>query len=113
MSKKHLEWKTTCKSGETRNVTLTLPEEFPVSTGQLTITGTGDLQFEEKRDIIIYDNRYVILVQTSASTYRPGDAMEIRVVATNENLMPLEHSELIVEIYVNFYLFIFIEKYIF
>jgi hypothetical protein len=39
--------------------------------------------------------------------------MEIRVVVTNENLMPIEHGELIVEIYVNFYLFIFIEKYIF
>jgi hypothetical protein len=110
MGQKHLEWKTMCKSGETQNVTLTLPQEFPVGIGQLTITGTGGLQFEEKRDIIIYDNRYVILVQTSASTYRPRDTMEIRVVAMNENLMPIENGELIIEIYVNFYLIFFINR---
>ncbi|CAF4541484.1 unnamed protein product, partial [Rotaria sp. Silwood2] len=68
---------------ETRIATLFLPKEFSIGAGELTITGTGGLHFEEKRDIIVYDNCHVILVQTSASTYRPHDAMEIRVVATN------------------------------
>lgn len=99
--------------GQTRNAALTLPKEFPIGGGELTINGTGGLHFEEKRDIIVYDNCHIILVQTSASTYRPDDIMEIRVVATNENLMPIEYGELIVEIYVNFYLFILIEKYLF
>ena len=90
--------------GATRNATLTLPWEFPVGAGELTIVGTGGVSFEEKRDIIVYDNRYVVLVQTSASTYRPRDTMEIRVVAMNENLMPIENGELIVEIYVNIHM---------
>ncbi|CAF4419125.1 unnamed protein product [Rotaria sp. Silwood2] len=113
--KRHIEDEIICKPGkiallfnkqknaflldETRIATLFLPKEFSIGAGELTITGTGGLHFEEKRDIIVYDNCHVILVQTSASTYRPHDAMEIRVVATNENLMPIEHSELIVEIY--------------
>jgi len=96
---KHLEWKTMCKPGETRNVTLTLPKEFPVGAGELIITGTGGLRFEEKRDMIIYDNRHIMMVQTSASTYRPRDTMEIRVVCMNEHFMPMESGELIVEIY--------------
>lgn len=86
-------------SGETRNATFALPSEFPVGAGELTITGTGGVTFEEKRDVIVYDNRHVILVQTSASTYRPKDIMEIRVVATNEELMPVENGELNIEIY--------------
>jgi len=45
-----------------------------------------------------------MLVQTSASTYTPRDTIEIRVVATNENLIPIENSELTIEIYVSFYL---------
>jgi uncharacterized protein YfaS (alpha-2-macroglobulin family) len=73
--------------------------EFPVGAGELTIVGTGGVTFEEKRDIIVYDNRYVVLVQTSASTYRPGDEMEIRVVVTNEELVPVENGEVLVEIY--------------
>jgi hypothetical protein len=89
-----------CKSGETRNVTLTLPQEFPVGTAELVISGTGGLDFKETRGIILYDNRHMILVQTSASTYRPRDTIEIRVVATNENLIPIENGELVVEIYV-------------
>jgi hypothetical protein len=36
--------------------------------------------------------------------------MEIRVVAMNENLMPIENGELIIEIYVNFYLIFFINR---
>ena len=47
--------------------------EFPVGAGELTIVGTGGVSFEEKRDVIVYDSRYVVLVQTSASTYQPGD----------------------------------------
>ena len=86
-------------AGETRNATFALPSEFPVGAGELTITGTGGVTFEEKRDVIVYDNRHVILVQTSASTYRPKDIMEIRVVATNEELMPVENGELNIEIY--------------
>jgi hypothetical protein len=39
--------------------------------------------------------------------------MEIRVVATNENMIPIENGELIVEIYVNFHLIFFIDKYIY
>ncbi len=108
----HLDNKIICKAGETRNITLTLPKEFPVGAGELTIIGTGGLNFEEKRDIIIYDNRHVILVQTSTATYRPRDTMEIRVVCTNENLLPVENGELIVEIYVNFYFLFFIYKHI-
>jgi hypothetical protein len=99
MGQQHIEGKTICKPGETRNATLTLPKEFPIGAGELTITGTGGIRFEDKRDIIVYDNRHVILVQTSASTYRPHDTMEIRVVATNENLIPIENGELTVEIY--------------
>jgi len=98
--------------GETRNATMTLPKEFPVGAGELTITGTGGVRFEEKRDIIVYDNRYVMLVQTSASTYCPGDTIEVRVVATNENLIPIESGELTIEIYVSFYLFFYTDKYI-
>ena len=79
---------------------MTLPKEFPVGAGELTIVGTGGLTFEEKRDIIVYDNRHVVLVQTSASSYRPGDKMEVRVVVTNEELMPVENGEVNIEIYV-------------
>lgn len=86
--------------GATRPVTLTLPKEFPIGAGELTIVGTGGITFEEKRDIIIYDSRHVVLVQTSASTYRPSDTMEVRVVVTNEELMPVESAEIDIEIYV-------------
>jgi hypothetical protein len=99
IGQRRIEGKTTCKPGETRNATLALPMEFPVGPAELTITGTGGVRFEEKRDIIIYDSRHVILVQTSASTYRPGDWMEVRVVATNEELMPMESGEVWLEIY--------------
>ncbi len=88
--------------GATRNATLTLPWEFPVGAGELTIVGTGGVSFEEKRDIIVYDSRYVVLVQTSASTYRPGDQLEARVVVTNEELIPLENGQIDIEIYVCF-----------
>jgi hypothetical protein len=74
--------------------------EFPVGAGELTIVGTGGVSFEEKRDIIVYDNSYVVLVQTSASTYRPGDQLEVRVVVTNEELIPVQNGELLIEIYV-------------
>jgi hypothetical protein len=83
---------------------LALPSEFPIGPGVLTIFGTGGVRFEEKRDVIVYDNRHVILVQTSASTYQPGDKMELRVVATNEELIPLENDEVLIEIFVCFYL---------
>ncbi|CAF1139103.1 unnamed protein product [Adineta steineri] len=96
---KHLESKTICKSGETRNATLALPKEFPVGAAELIITATGGLTFEERRDIIVYDNRHMMLVQTSATVYRPSDMMEIRVIATTEEFMPIENGELKVEIY--------------
>jgi len=99
MGKQHIEGMTTCKPGETHNATLTLPRDFPVGAGELRIVGTGGVRFEERRDVIIYDDRYVILVQTSASTYRPGDFLEVRVVATNENLIPIESEEVTVKIY--------------
>jgi hypothetical protein len=99
LGEKRIECTTTVKSGETRNATLTLPMEFPCGPGELTIMGTGGVRFEEKRDIIVYDNRHVVLVQTSASTYQPGDKMELRVVATNEELIPLENDECLIEIY--------------
>ncbi len=89
--------------GATRNVTLTLPAGFPVGAGELTIVGTGGVSFEEKRDIIVYDSRYVVLVQTSASTYRPGDSLEVRVVVTNEELIPVETAEVLIQIYVCLY----------
>jgi hypothetical protein len=104
LGQKHFQVKTICKSGETRNATLALPKEFPIGAGELTIIGTGGLHFEEKRDVIVYDNCHVMLVQSSASTYTPRDTIEIRVVATNENLIPIENGELTVEIYVSFYL---------
>jgi hypothetical protein len=91
--------------GETRNATMTLPMEFPVGAGELTITGTGGVHFEEKRDVIVYENRHVLLVQTSASTYRPADTLEVRVVATSEELMPIESGEVLIEIYVCYYFF--------
>ncbi|CAF0783616.1 unnamed protein product [Adineta steineri] len=90
---------TTVKAGETRNATLALPMEFPVGPAELTIIGTGGITFEEKRDIIVYDNRYVVLVQTSASTYRPEDEMEIRVVVTDEKLMPVDNLEVLIEVF--------------
>jgi hypothetical protein len=99
MGQQHIEGKVMCKPGETRNATMTLPKEFPVGAGLLTMTGTGGIRFEEKRDIIVYDNRHIMLVQTSASTYCPGDTMEVRVVATSENLIPIESGELMIEIY--------------
>jgi len=99
--------------GETHNATLALPLEFPVGAGEITIVGTGGVRFEEKRDVIVYDNRYVVLVQTSASTYRPSDTMEIRVVATNEELIPLESGEVLIEIYVCCYFYSFQIIYIF
>jgi hypothetical protein len=99
MGQKRIQCTTSVKPGETRNATMTLPMEFPVGAGELTIVGTGGVRFEEKRDIIVYDNRYVVLVQTSASTYRPSDTMEIRVIATNEELMPMEMGEALIEIY--------------
>jgi hypothetical protein len=101
MGRRHIEATTTCKPGETRNATLTIPREFPIGAGELTITGTGGLHFEERRDIVIYDNCHVVLVQTSASTYRPTDTIETRIVVTNENLIPMERGELTVEIYVS------------
>ena len=66
----------------------------------MTIVATGDdVHFEETRQVIVYDNRHMLLVQTSSSTYRPSDTMEIRVVATNENLLPIESGFLNIEIY--------------
>lgn len=100
INKHRIENKIICKSGETQNGTLSLPNEFPVGAGELIIIGSGGLQFEERRDVIIYDNRHALLIQTSASTYRPRDTMEIRVIATNENLIPIENGELTLEIYV-------------
>ncbi len=66
----------------------------------MTIIGTGGVSFEEKRDIIVYDNNYVVLVQTCASTYRPGDKLGVRVIVTNEELIPIENGEVLIEIYV-------------
>ena len=87
--------------------------EFPVGPGELSIIGTGGITFQEKRDVIVYDNRNVILVQTSSSNYQPGDKIELRVVATNEQLIPLENVEVLVEIYVCLEIFYFkIIKYI-
>jgi len=40
-----------------------------------------------------------LLVQTSASTYHPGDTMEIRVIATDEIYMPLDDKTVNIEIY--------------
>ncbi|CAF3744916.1 unnamed protein product [Rotaria sordida] len=99
LGQKYIQSTITVKSGETRNATLTLPFEFPAGVGELTIVGSGGIRFKDKRDIIVYDNRYVVLVQTSASTYHPGDIMEIRVVATNEELMPIENGEVLIEVY--------------
>jgi hypothetical protein len=90
---------TTVKPGTTCNASLVLPMEFPIGAGELIITGTGGVNFEEKRDIIVYDNSRVVLVQTSASTYRPGDQMEVRVIVTNEELIPVENEQLLIEIY--------------
>ena len=86
-------------SGETRNATLALPMDFPVGAGELIVTGTGGVRFEEHRDTIVYDNRHVMLVQASASTYRPGDTMEVRVVVTDEELIPVEKGEILIEIF--------------
>ena len=101
MGSRRIQSTTTVKPGETRNATLTIPREFPIGAAELIITGTGGLRFEERRDTVIYDNHHVVLVQTSASTYRPHDTIEARVVVTNENLIPLESGELTIEIYVS------------
>jgi len=99
LGERRIQCTATVKPGETRNATMVLPMEFPVGPAEMSIIGTGGVRFEEKRDIIVYDNRYVVLVQTSASTYRPGDMMEVRVVATNEELIPMESGEALIEIY--------------
>jgi hypothetical protein len=99
VGQKRIQGTTTVTPGTTRNAILTLPMECPVGAGELTIVGTGGVSFEEKRDVIVYDNRYVVLVQTSASTYRPGDTMEVRVVVTDEELIPIENDEVLIEIY--------------
>ena len=86
--------------GQTRNGTLTLPGDFPIGVGELLVRGEGgEVNFEEKHPLIIHDHRDVLLVQTSASTYRPSDRMKIRVLVTDEHLIPRENNELIVEIY--------------
>jgi hypothetical protein len=99
MGQQHIYSTVTVKSGETRNVTMALPMGFPVGPAELNIIGTGGVRWEEKRDVIVYDNSHVVLVQTSASTYRPGDDMEIRVVVTDEQLMPMETGEVLIEVY--------------
>jgi hypothetical protein len=100
LGQQHLQTQIICKPGATCNATLTLPTEFPIGAGELIITGTGGVTFEEQRNVIVYDNCHVLLVQTCASTYRPRDIMDIRVVATNEDFIPIENGELTVEIYV-------------
>ena len=95
----HIQSQVLVQPGDTRNGTLLVPRDFPLGAGQLTVCGEGGVQFEEKHQVLIYDNRHVLLVQSSASTYRPGDQMKVRVVATDEHLMPMESNELIVEIY--------------
>jgi len=89
--------------GKTCSAAVTLPKEFSIGYGKLTINGTAGLNFKEKRSIIVYDNGHVLLVQTSASTYRPQDTMKIRVLATNENLVPIQNGELTIEIYVRLF----------
>ncbi|CAF4442692.1 unnamed protein product [Rotaria sp. Silwood2] len=50
---------------------------------------------------MVYDYRYVVFVHTSAFTYRPDNIMEIRVVATNEEFMPIENDEFLIEVFDN------------
>ncbi|CAF0997895.1 unnamed protein product [Didymodactylos carnosus] len=51
-----------------------------------------------KWDVIVYDNRYVLLVQTPSSSHRPSEFLEF-VLATNENLMPIERGVVPIAIY--------------
>ncbi|CAF1516777.1 unnamed protein product, partial [Didymodactylos carnosus] len=98
-SQQRIQARVTCQPGETKNVILSLPEHFPVGGGELTIRGTGGIQFSQKRDVIVYDNRYVLLVQTSSPSYRPSEFMELRVLATKVHLMPIERGVVDIEIY--------------
>ncbi|CAF0996321.1 unnamed protein product [Didymodactylos carnosus] len=95
----HLRTQITVRPSETKNVTLALNRQFPIGVGELIIQATGGLKFTERREVLIYDDRYVLLVQTSSTTYRPNDTVEIRVVATNENMIPIENGEMTIEIY--------------
>ena len=100
-SRAPIEGKTTVERGKTRNAILRIPREFPIGAGELIITGTGGLQFKRRCNTIIYDNHHVILVQTSASTYRPHDTIEAYVVVTDENFIPMDSGEVTIEIYVS------------
>ncbi|CAF3353066.1 unnamed protein product [Rotaria sp. Silwood1] len=99
VKQKHFKHKITCNPGKTHKATLTLPKEFPLGAGELTLSGTGGLHFNEKHDIIVHDNCHIILVQTSASSYHPGDTMKVRVIVIDEYLRPIEYGEVILEIY--------------
>jgi hypothetical protein len=103
MGRESIERKTTVNQGETRNAILDIPRGFPIGAGELIITGTGGREFQERRDTIIYDNSHVILVQTPASTYHPHDTIKVRVVVTDENLIPLKRGTLTIEIYVSLF----------
>ena len=103
-SRAPVEGTTTVERGKTRNAILRISREFPIGAGELIITGTGGLQFERRCDTIIYDNRHVILVQTSSSTYRPYDTIKAHVIVTNKKFIPMAYGEVTIEIYVSSFL---------
>jgi len=99
LGQQRLQRKLSCLEGESRNVTFPIPKAFPIGVGELTIQGRGGIEFMEKREVIVYDDRYILLIQTSSSSYRPNDTVEFRVVATDENLIPIESAEVTIEIF--------------
>lgn len=96
----HLESTNTCQPGVSCTITIRPPSVFPTGPGTLMATGTGALNFQETKSIVAHDMHIILLIQPSASTYRPGDTMVIRVVATDENLIPLSDKSVDIEIYV-------------
>lgn len=89
-----------CQPGESCTINMRLPKSFPTGPGTVTTTNNRGLDCGKPEMVDVQRRNLSIIIQTSASTYRPGDTMEISVIATNENLMPLNDKPLRLEIYV-------------
>lgn len=76
------------------------PGSFPTGPGQLTVTATGGWQFTKIYDVNVLGARLLLMIQTSASTYRPSDTMEIRVIGLDNKYIALDQQSVDIEIYV-------------
>ena len=102
VSSSHLQKTLTCNPGSTCTATFRPPPFFPTGPGEVTVTGTGGWTFTQKFNVNVVNARFNLLVQTSASTYRPSDIMEIRVIGLDEKYIVLDDQSVDIEIYVRF-----------